>query len=445
MSLLKRTIFFTLSCIILCGAVAFGQATSGTISGTMLDPQGNVLAGASVKITNLGTGATREVTSNSSGYYRVTGLSPGRYDVEAAAQGFAPEKRNELTLSVAEDIVVNFSLKVGVTKQEVSVEVQPVNVETTGSTLNGLVDEKKIRDLPLDGRDMTQLIFLQPGVVESRGSAQTANTGRGSRFSVSGARPSQNLFQIDGTTINDALSNTPGSAQGLLIGVETIREFRVLTNTYSAEYSRAAGGVFVAVTKSGTNEIHGSVFDFLRNDSLDARQFFDRCQGFSSTCSGGGKPEFRRNQFGAAVGGPIIKNKTFIFASYEGLREFKGITTVALVPDNNARMGILPDPKNPGSTIAVKIDPRSIPLLGFFPLANGPSNGDGTAQFFGVTPRNSNGDFYTVKVDHQLSASDSLSVRYLLDDSDVILPRFFPQFPNQAFNRKTLATIEERK
>ncbi|HZF41151.1 MAG TPA: carboxypeptidase-like regulatory domain-containing protein, partial [Blastocatellia bacterium] len=134
MRLIKRTIFFTLACVMLCGAVAFGQATSGTISGTMLDPQGNVLAGATVKIKNLGTGATREVTSNSSGYYRVTGLPPGRYEVEAAAQGFAPEKRGELTLTVAEEIVVNFSLKVGVTKQDVIVEVQPVNVETTGST-----------------------------------------------------------------------------------------------------------------------------------------------------------------------------------------------------------------------------------------------------------------------------------------------------------------------
>ncbi|HEY7179921.1 MAG TPA: carboxypeptidase-like regulatory domain-containing protein, partial [Blastocatellia bacterium] len=222
MRLIKRTIFFTLPCIILCGAAAFGQATSGVISGTLLDPQGNVLAGVTVKIKNLETGATREVPSNSSGYFRVPGLSPGRYEVEVAAQGFAAEKRGELTLTVAEEIVVNFNLKIGLAKLEnVTVEGQSVKAETANSTISGLVDEKKIRDLPLDGRDMTQLIFLQPGVVESRGSAQTSDTGRGSRFSVSGARPSQNLFQIDGMTINDALNNTPGSAQGLLVGVET--------------------------------------------------------------------------------------------------------------------------------------------------------------------------------------------------------------------------------
>jgi carboxypeptidase family protein/TonB-dependent receptor-like protein len=430
MNLSKRTILFTLACLMLCGVVVFGQTTSGTISGTVLDPQGNAVSGATVKIKNLGTGAMREVTSGSNGSYRVTGLAPASYEVTAEAQGFAGEGRSDLALTVAEEIVVNFNLKVGVTKENVTVEVQPVTVDTTGSTINGLVDEKKIRDLPLDGRDITQLIFLQPGVVESRGSAQTSNTGRGSRFSVAGARPSQNLFQIDGTTINDALNNTPGSAQGLLLGVETIREFRVLTNTFSAEYGRAAGGVFVAVTKSGSNDLHGSVFEFFRNDKLDARQFFDRCPALNPNCDGGGKPEFRRNQYGAAIGGPIIKNKTFIFGSYEGLREFKGITTVAIVPANNMR---------------VASDPRAQPLVNLFPAANGLSFGDGTAQFIGVTPRASNGDFFTVKVDHQLSASDSLSLRYLVDDSEFVITRFFPNFFNQAFNRKTLATIEERK
>jgi Carboxypeptidase regulatory-like domain/TonB-dependent Receptor Plug Domain/TonB dependent receptor len=445
MKLSKRTIFFTLACVMLCGIVAFGQSTSGTISGTMLDPQGNALSGATVKIKNLETGAMREVTSNSSGAYRVTGLAPGRYEVEAAAQGFATETRGELALTVAEEVVVNFNLKVGVARESVNVEVQSVNVETTGSTLSGLVDEKKIRDLPLDGRDITQLIFLQPGVVESRGSAQTSNTGRGSRFSISGARPSQNLFQIDGTTINDALNNTPGSAQGLLLGVETIREFRVLTNTFSAEYGRAAGGVFIAVTKSGSNDFHGSVFEFLRNDQLDARQFFDRCTGGSLTCDNGGRPEFRRNQFGGAIGGPIIKNKTFFFGSYEGLRELKGVSFPALVPDANARNGIVP-----GRT-STTVDPRSQALLALFPTANGgpvlnaSGNPTGVAIFNGVTNRISNGDFFTAKVDHQLSASDSLSLRYLVDDSDFTLTRFFPNFPNQVFNRKTLATIEERK
>ncbi len=427
-----RILLFIIACMMFCSALAFGQATSGTISGTTLDPQNQVVPGATVRIKNLGTGTVREITSNSSGFYRATGLPSGRYEVQVEAKGFSTETRSGLALTVAEEVVVNFNLKVGVARENVTVTVQTVDVETTGSTLSGLVDEKKVRDLPLDGRDITQLIFLQPGVVESRGSAQTSNTGRGSRFSVSGARPSQNLFQIDGTTINDALNNTPGNAQGLLIGVETIKEFRVLTNTYSAEYGRAAGGVFIAVTKSGTNELHGSAFNFLRNDNLDARTFFDRCPNINPNCDGGGKPEFRRNQFGGAVGGPIIKDKTFIFGSYEGLREFKGITNFATVPDDNARLGILPSG-------TVTVDPRAVPLIGLFPRGNGgliltPAGAPtGTAQFIGVTPRIADGDFFTIRADQKLSSTDSFFVRYLFDDSRSGGSALFPSIHESVF------------
>ena len=436
---------FTLFCVMFCGALALGQATSGAISGTTTDPQGQVVPGTTVRVKNLGTGVTREVVSNSTGNYRVAGLQPGRYEVQVDAKGFAPETRGDVALTVAEEVVVNFNLKVGVAKENVTITVDTVNVETTGSTISGMVDEKKIRDLPLNGRDIAQLILLQPGVVNSRGSAQTANTGRGTRFSVGGARPSQNLFQLDGTTINDALNNTPGSAQGLLIGVETVKEFRVLTNTYSAEYGRVSGGVFIAVTKSGSNDFRGSAFEFLRNDAVDARNFFDYCPNTNPNCSTGGKPEFRRNQFGFTLGGPIIKNKTFFFGSYEGLREFKGISNTATVPDDNARLGIV------GTASPITVDPRAQPLLNLFPRANAglildsAGNPTGAARFIGVTPRVARDDFFTVRVDHQLSDTDSFFVRYLYDDSDQVLPRFFPQFPNQALNRKQVATIEERK
>ena len=434
----KRIMLFTLFCLTFTCALALGQATSGVISGTTMDPQGQVVPGATVRVKNLGTGAGREVTSNSTGNYRVAGLQPGRYEVQVEAKGFASETRNNVALTVAEEVVVNFSLKVGVARENVTVNVDTVDVETTGSTLSGMVDEKKIRDLPLNGRDIAQLILLQPGVVNSRGSAQTANTGRGTRFSVGGARPSQNLFQLDGTTVNDALNNTPGSAQGLLIGVETVKEFRVLTNTYSAEYGRVSGGVFIAVTKSGTNDFRGSAFEFLRNDAVDARNFFDRCPNINPNCDNGGKPEFRRNQFGFTVGGPVIKNKTFFFGSYEGLREFKGISNTATVPNDNARLGILPSG-------TVTVDPRAQPLVALFPRANGADLGGGGAEFIGITPRIARDDFFTIRVDHQLSASDAFFVRYLFDDSDQVLPRFFPQFTNQALNRKQLLTIEERK
>ena len=424
----QRLILFTLLCLTFCGSLALGQGTSSTISGTVKDPRGAVVSNATVTIKSLDTGQARQTASDGSGNYRVVGLPAGRYEIRVESQGFDTEVRTELIVTVAEDAVVDFNLRIRSTKEEVVVSGESRAVETTGSTLSGLVDEKKIRDLPLNGRDMAQLILLQPGVVNSRSSVQSANTGRGTRFSVAGARPSQNIFQLDGTTVNDALNNTPGSAQGVLVGVETVKEFRVLTSAYSAEYGRAAGGVFVAVTKSGTNGLHGSAFEFLRNDQFDARNFFD-----------GGKPEFRRNQFGFTLGGPIIRNKTFFFGSYEGLREFKGITTVSVVPDADARAGRLP------GQAPVAVNTLSRQILDLYPAANGRNFGDGTAEFTGTTNRISGDDFFTMRVDHNLSSSDSMFVRYLFDDSDHILPRNFPEFPNQAVNRKQVVTIEERK
>lgn len=409
----------------LCAA-AFAQ--SGIISGTVTDSQGALIPAVKVGIRNLDTGQTRALSSDAAGYYRAVGIDPGRYEVRVEQAGFSTEVRTGISLTVAQESVVNFSLKVSSVKEEIVVMGEAPGVETTGSTLSGLVDEKKIRDLPLNGRDMAQLILLQPGVVNSRASVQSANTGRGTRFSVAGARPSQNLFTLDGTTINDALNNTPGSAQGLLVGVETVKEFRVLTSTYSAEYGRATGGVFVAVTKSGTNQLHGSLFEFLRNDLLDARNFFDQ-----------EKPAFRRNQFGFTAGGPIVKNRTFFFGSYEGLRERKGITAVSLVPDDNARAGRLP------GQAAITVDPRSRPILDLYPRANGKSFSDGSAEFIGATKRVSDGDFFTAKIDHSFSAKDSMFARYLWDDSSQVLPRNFPEFPNLAVNRKQVATIEERR
>src|SRR3989454_6091137 len=425
--------------VCLCPGFLYGQGTSGRVSGTVTDSQGAVLPGATVTAKSLATALQREVTTDSNGDYRMIGLPVGQYEMRATHQGFKVQL-SSLTLTVAEEAVMNFNMEVGSITEQVTVTAAGGEVDTGNSTMSGLVDEKKIRDLPLNGRDMAQLILLQPGVVNSRSSVQSSNTGRGTRFSVAGSRPSQNLFQLDGTIINDALNNTPGSAQGLLVGVETVKEFRVLTSTYSAEYGRATGGVFLAVTKSGTNDFHGSAFEFLRNDNLDARNFFDR-----------GRPEFKRNQFGFTVGGPVMlpfgegkhvgyngKNKTFFFGSYEGLREFKGISTVSIVPDNNARLGLLP------GQAPINVDARSKPIIDLFPAPNGRNFGDGTAEFTGTTNRISNDDFLTVRIDHNFSNSHSFFGRYLYDDSDQILPRNFPEFPNLAVNTKQVVTLEDR-
>lgn len=425
-------------CIFLWAGLVLGQATSASVSGTVTDQHAAVVPGAFVLIKNTDTGLERKVQTDSSGNYNVVGLPPGNYQLRVERRGFNSELRNGLKITVAEEAVLNVQLNVSGVQEAVQVtEAGAAQVETNSSTISNLVDEKKIRDLPLNGRDMAQLVLLQPGVVNSRASVQSANTGRGTRFSVAGARPSGNLFQLDGTTINDALNNTPGSAQGLLIGVETIKEFRVLTSTYSAEFGRATGGVFLAVTKSGTNTFSGSVFEFVRNDNLDARNFFDRCPSSSPNCKAGGRPEFRRNQFGLTTGGPIIKDRIFFFGSYEGLREFKGISKASVVPSDNARLGILP-------TKRVTVDPRVLPILDLFPRANGQIFSDGSAEFTGTTNRISRDDFFTIRLDHKISNSHSILARYLYDDSDQVLPRNFPEFPNLAVNQKQVTTVEWR-
>lgn len=423
-----KKLLFSLTLLLFSSSFSFGQSTSGTISGRITDEQGAALSGANVTIYSPDLELTRQIATDNKGYYRITGLPFGRYEVKAEQTGFMTELKINIAVTVAQESIVDLSLPVGEVTEILTIQSDTSVIERNNSTLSGLVNEKTIRSLPLNGRDISQLVLLQPGVVASRSSVTSANNGRGTQFSVSGSRPNQNLFVLDGTTINDALNTTPGNAQGLLLGVETIKEFRVLTNTYGAEYGRSSGGVFVAATKSGSNQLHGSIFNFLRNDTLDARNFFDK-----------DKPEFRRNQFGATVGGAIIKNRTFFFGSYEGLREFKGISRVSIVPDDQARLGVLP-----GQSV-IKVDSRSQPLINLFPRANGNNLGDGTAEFTGTTNRVARNDFFTIRFDHNLSKSDVLTARYLFDDSDQVLPRNFPEFFNQAANRKQTFTISERK
>jgi hypothetical protein len=392
-----------------CALVALGQRTTGTISGTVRDPHGALLDGATVTLKNLDTGLLRQLTTGADGYYRATGLPLGPYEVRVEYPGFLPQVRT-VTLTVAEDLVVNVVLRVAGVREEIIVVAEPPPIQMGSATLGELVDERRMRDLPLNGRDLTQLILLQPGVLRSRGSTRDINVGFGVKVSVAGSRPNQNLFVLDGTDANDALNNTPAGATGQMTGVETIKEFRVLTNTMSAEYGRVAGGVFTMVTKSGTNERHGSLFWFHRNDNLDARNFFDA-----------EKPEFKRNQFGFSVGGPVKRDRTFYFGSYEGLRERKGETQIAFVPGRAIRTA------TPGTTITfpatgrrVTISPTVIPLLQLYPMPTGPEVVPGTLveEFRGILHRFANEDFWTVRLDHRFSEADLFFARYLFADSN---------------------------
>ena len=399
----------------------------------MTDESGVPVAAATISIQNVETGQTRSLPTDRSGRYRAPGLSSGNYDVRAEREGLQAGARSGISLTVGREAVVDFTLGLTGVRESVVVKGEASPVDTTESTVGYLVDEKKIRDLPLNGRDFARLILLQPGITMSRASSDSSNVGRGTKISVAGSRPNQNLFTLDGTDYNDALNNTPGSAQGLMTGVETIKEFQVLTNTMSAEYGRASGGVFNVVTKSGTNLVHGSVFGFYRNDALDSKDFFDD-----------EKPRLWRDQFGGSLGGPIAHDKTFFFTSYEGLRGFKGITTLSTVPDDDARRGVLPG--KPPFTVSPNIQP----YLALYPVANGPrildANGNptGVAEFRGVTPTDSSQDFALARVDHIFSETDSIFLRYLYDNSVNDEVTNFPAFPNIVRNRKRIATVEER-
>ncbi|MEE8606893.1 MAG: TonB-dependent receptor [Nitrospiraceae bacterium] len=428
------------------------QTIGGSISGTVKDPSGAVVPGADVTIKNVDTGLERQLQTDKRGYYRASGLTLGSYEVRVEAEGFQTGVRTGISLTVERGAVVNITLQVGAREEEVIVTGEAPFVDTTSATMGELVGEEKVRALPLNLRDITQLTLLQPAVIQSRGSTRDINVGFGMKVSVAGSRPNQNLFLMDGTDANDALNNTPAGAPGALTGVETIKEFRVLTNTMSAEYGRVAGGVFNIVTKSGTNDVHGSVFWFHRNDNFDARNFFDA-----------ELPEFRRNQFGFTLGGPIVQDKTHFFGSYEGLREEKGITQDAFVPSMTIR-NALPgtditfpprpgrfDPTDPlGDLRIITLSPNVSPILNLYPFPTGPEIIDPdsgltthVAEFSGIIDRFANEDFLTVRIDHRFSDSDNLFGRYLFTDSEFLLPVLFPDFPNLDVNRRQIFTLGE--
>src|ERR1700688_3391237 len=329
------TAFFTL----MAGVVAHAQVTGATLSGTVTDPSGGVVANATVSAVNAATAITRDVTSDSSGLYTIPTRVPGVYDIRVTATGFSTSVQSALTLSVGQQLQLNFGLKVGNTNTTVQVTEAAPQIDLTSSTLSGQVESETVRELPLNGRDWTSLAQLQPGVkpIETQMAFATSargNRGFGGEMTVSGQRSTFNNYRIDGITVNDYAMAAPGNVIGIVLGVDAIQEFSVLTSGLPAEYGRATGGVVNAISRSGTNQFHGSVYEFLRNSALDASPYFDRVTDSPN-------PPFKRNVFGASAGGPIIKDRLFVFGDYEGLRQSKGLTANSTVFSNNARLGIL--------------------------------------------------------------------------------------------------------
>jgi hypothetical protein len=407
---------------VLLAASASAQVTTGTIYGRVIDPTGAVAPSASVEIRQLETGAVRTLTTDDRGTYRATALAVGPYEIRVEKADFSPEVRRGINLTVGQDAAVDFALKVGVVDQAVEVVADAPTVHTDGPALSFLVDEKKIRDLPLNGRSFTQLALLQPGVQVFKQERIGFIGGRGDKISISGGRPTDNVFLLDGTNANDLYNRTPGSSSGVFLGVETVREFSVVTNSYGAEYESGGGGVINAVTKSGTNEFHGSAFEFHRNSGFDARNFFDPASG---------PPEFNRNQFGATMGGPLQKDKTFFFAAYEGLYQDLANTHIVNVPSLAARDAAVP---------------AAQPYIDLFPKPNLPtlSTNPLIAQYSFAFTEPTHEDFFQLRLDHALSSRHFLFARYTYDRADVTHSEPYPLFVEVEPSRNHYFTLEDK-
>lgn len=412
--------------ILLCGSNGWAQV-SASLSGTVTDASGAVVRGASVTARNVNTGATRKSATDDAGLYRVSSLPVGEYEVRASKQGFAEEIRTGIRLVVGEDASVNLRLRVGQVTEQVTVNGDAPLVSVTTTDTSGLVGEQQVKDLPLNGRSYDELLTLNPGVVnftnQKTGGVGVSNSTVGNNFAVSGNRPEQNLFLLNGVEFTGAAENNmqPGGASQQLLGVDAVREFNVLRNSYGADYGKKPGGQVLIVTQSGTNQFHGSVFEFLRNSAFDAPNFFSQ----------GNNPPFQRNQFGGALGGPIQKDKTFLFGNYEGFRQHLHQTGVDLVPDTNARSGLLPcklvtpapNPCPASGLVNVGVAPGVVPLLAAWPAQslNAPDFG-GIAEAFNSPLQTIREDFGTARLDHIFSEQDTLGAVYTIDDSDDFTP-----------------------
>ena len=420
--------FCAIALILGTGSIGFAQGTA-SMTGRVEDPSEAAVPSTNVTVTSVETGATRTVTSDEAGNYQILSLPVGRYDVKAEKAGFKAAVQTGINLVVGQQAVVNLKLEVGSVGEQVTVTADAALVNTTTSSVAGLVGEQQVKDLPLNGRSFDLLITLNPSVVNYTSMKGAGSVAGGNIFSVAGRRPNENLTLLNGVDYPGASnqSSTPGGASGLMLGVDAVREYNMLTNDYGAEYGKKAGAQVNVVTQSGTNQLHGSLFEFLRNSDLDARNFFE-------IPSIG---PFKRNNFGGALGGPIKKNKTFIFGNYEGLRQRLAIPTVTFAPDANARLGLLPcgtgGPTCAAGTVTgtptkvAGLDPRILPYLALWPVPT-IEQGGGVGEAISDPSQAIHQDFGTVRLDQTFSGKDTLSGVYTIDDGINTNPAADPLF-----------------
>jgi hypothetical protein len=401
---------------------------SASMTGVITDTSGARVPAAAVTVKNVETGSLRSTVSDDAGRYQVLALPVGEYEIRVSKAGFREQIRSGIHLAVGQEAAVDLTLQVGEVKQQVTVAAEAPMVNTTTRDISGLVGERQVKELPLNGRSYDLLLPLNPGIVnftsQKTGGTGISNSSTGNNFAVSGNRPQQNIFLLNGVEYSGAAENNmqPGGTSGMLMGVDAVREFNVQRDTYSAEMGKHPGGQVVIVTQSGSNQWHGSAYEFLRNNALDAPNFFDQ----------GSAPPFQRNQFGASMGGPIQQDKSFLFANYEGFRQHLHQTSAAFVPDMASRAAAVTSVQ---------------PLLNLWPTppANAPDF-NGIAQVFSSPLQTIREDFGTVRADRTFSQKDSLAAVYTIDDgNDVTATPANPYSADVLNLREQVLSLEETR
>jgi hypothetical protein len=496
----------TSKCVFVC-ALAFillftlspfrlaAQTQTGTITGTTQDSSGAALVGATVTITNEGTRISQTTTSDAQGRYLVPLLPVGTYTVQASLAGFQTVAHKGITLAVGATPVVDFSLPVGKISETVNVEGEVSQVDTQNATVSSLVSTEQVSQLPLNGRNYTQLLELAPGVQtfsnaplgssgEGGGGTSGSFYGNQTSYSFAGSRPEGQAFLLDNEDVRDFWEHGPGSAAlGTALGVESIAEFQILTNTYSAQFA-GNGAAVNEVSKSGTNSFHGSAYEFLRNSALDARNFFDFASTGATAANGAPVvnptqiPEFRQNQFGGSLGGPIVKDKLFFFGNYEGFRNFSGTTVSTFVPEPYVANGYLPtsavlapfppcgSPTAPppatggpytfvglgcGAGSQTAAAAARIPeILALYPAPTpGTTDLGGYAGFSTIDTTTQSENYVLGRVDYNLSSKDTIFGRYVSDRATLSNPFagsiVVADWPEVANSANQYFTLQERR
>src|SRR2546427_7187262 len=423
--------------------LVFGQEFSATMSGVVHDANGGLVPGVGVTAKHIESGLTRTVITSETGSYRMPALPVGEYEVTAELSGFKQQVRRGVTLVVAQEAVVNLTLDVGDLKEQITVTEEAQIVNTTMSSTSGLVTGEQIKNLPLNGRSFLELMRLNSDVISNQ--ANTADSSQPS-FSIAGKRPDSNRFTINGMDYvgnnGGGVYTSPQGISGSLLGVDAVREFNVLGHTYGAEYGKRAGAQVTIVTTSGTNQWRGAVFEYLRNSALDTRNFFDVANAPDPTPV----PQFQRNQFGGALGGPIRRDKMFFFANYEAFRERLAVSQFGYVPSRQARQGLLPNAS--GQYVqAPNLEPRMLPFFRYWPEPNGPElllNGlaTGTAVYSANPKRAVQEDFGLGRYDYYLSGKDSVSTNFTADKGNRSNPLDPTFLQAQETNLYTFSTQE---